>query len=106
MLALTSCGSSQDAVDPADCVTTLDSVDWQFDTLLSVDEYVAEVTDFVLGMPQRDQEREFGACSRQETLRYLLMRHPQIDAVSITESGRGVSYSRTDSGVWANILID
>ena len=96
----------QQSSQTIDCDTFLKSENLIFNTDKAVDKYLEDIKNENFVLKQKKIRKEYHNCTKGEILYHYLMVHPQIDSVSLTPSGHGISFFRIDTNVWGNIIID
>lgn len=106
MLVISNCNFHSSSSYITDCDSLLKSKNFSFDTSKKIDEYVKDITNQISALNQSDIKKSNYNCTKPEIMRHYLKMHSQIDSVTITPSGHGISFFRKDKNVWSNILID
>jgi hypothetical protein len=89
-----------------DCLSSISNNKKPFDASKSINEYLDEVSTYVLNLKEHSINKEYSNCSKADILKYYLDEHAMIDSVIISESGHSISFYRKTDKVWDNILIE
>lgn len=105
-ILIISCSNYHRTSRTTDCETFLKSENLYFDSTKDVAKYVEDVSKKISDINQKDLKKIYCNCTKPEIIQHFLKKHPQIDSVTITPSGHGISFFRKDKLVWSNIIIN
>jgi hypothetical protein len=89
-----------------ECGPVEENLSFSLDSSMKPNEYAIDVNQYINTLQNKKIRKLPGSCTKAQIIGCLLKKHPMIDSVRTTPSGRGVSFYNVRDGSWSNIITD